>query len=223
MDIIVTKLSHLKCSRITIKPCLFNVYVIFITTKSNEEELEPKHTPQEPFFICSNFLVDVLSWLEGSLAHSLSSMRLWGLSSVVFSRPFAKRPPRPRVVRLPNFYLVGLLLLLLEHTSAILTAEYPKAGANTQLVRARARAQTNTHLSRKGALLHAFASVFEPVQFSLYWPAPSYSSSPLKGRGAKVKHLAGLPERASLAGSSRGIFHSLTSSTKVQKIGYNLV
>ena len=84
-------------------------------------------------------------------------------------------------------------------------------------MRARARAQTNTHLSRKGALLHAFASVFEPVQFSLYWPAPSYSSSPLKGRGAKVKHLAGLPERASLAGRSRGIFHSLTSRHKGAK------
>ena len=195
------------------------MFMLFLSQLRATKKSQSQNTHHKSLF--SYVVIFQSTFFLGSkaLSHTLSLRCDFEGFLVVFSRPFAKRPPRPRVVRLPNFYLVGLLLLL-EHTSAILTAEYPKAGANTQLVRARARAQTNTHL---GALLHAFASVFEPVQFSLYWPAPSYSSSPLKGRGAKVKHLAGLPERASLAGSSRGIFHSLTSSTKVQKIGYNLV
>ena len=84
--------------------------------QSNEEELEPKHTPQEPFFICSNFF-SRRSFLARRLSRTLSLRCDFEGFLVVFSRPFAKRPPRPRVVRLPNFYLVGLLLLL-EHTSA---------------------------------------------------------------------------------------------------------
>ena len=194
------------------------MFMLFLSQLRATKKSQSQNTHHKSLF--SYVVIFQSTFFLGSkaLSHTLSLRCDFEGFLVVFSRPFAKRPPRPRVVRLPNFYLVGLLLLL-EHTSAILTAEYPKAAR----ARTRARAQTNTHLSRKGALLHAFASVFEPVQFSLYWPAPSYSSSPLKGRGAKVKHLAGLPERASLAGRSRGIFHSLTSSTKVQKIGYNLV
>lgn len=67
---------------------------------------------------------------------------------VVFSRPFAKRPPRPRVVRLPNFYLVervgarAMRALTCQHTRqkrapAKLSPYWP--------------ARSLSHISREGA------------------------------------------------------------------------
>ena len=168
------------------------------------------------------FLVDVLSWLEGSLAHSLFDATL---------RAFQQYSRGPLQSVLHVLESLGYQTFIQQGCCC---CQSTRARAYRRELRRRTaaaavsrseyigwRARLHTY-KLKGALLHAFAIRTNVVAntsqyFSPYWPAPSYSSSQaLKGRGAKVKHLAGLPESASFG--SRGIFHSLTySSTKVQK------
>ena len=51
-------------------------------------------------------------------------MRLWGLSSSILEA-LCKRPPRPRVVRLPNFYLVSWRERALSQRALLFSPYWP--------------------------------------------------------------------------------------------------